>query len=149
MPAPTQTAADLARRQAELVAALVANGPAPPGFYPDRLAVARRALMRKRAGEVAAAWPLLAASFGRAWPDVCTSAFGDRPPAGALREGWDLACDLRRRGELGDPATVELAEREVALHRSDGRRRRLPAVRRCAGGVVVQVGGRVHHIGVR
>ena len=51
-------------------------------------------------------------------------------------------------GELGDAATVELAEREVTLHR-DGRRRRLPACRRCASGVVVQLGGRVYHVGVR
>ena len=56
-----------------------------------------------------------------------------RAPAGALRDGWDLARELHRRGELGDAAAVELAEREVTLHR-DGRRRRLPAVRRCADG---------------
>lgn len=48
----------------------------------------------------------------------------------------------------GDAATVELAEREVSLHR-DGRRRLLPAGRRCASGVVVQLGGRVYHVGVR
>ena len=51
-------------------------------------------------------------------------------------------------GELGDAATVELAEREVTLHR-DGRRRRLPAGRRYASGVVVQLGRRVYHVGVR
>ena len=71
-----------------------------------------------------------------------------RAPAGALRDGWDLARELHRRGELSDAAAVELAEREVTLHR-DGRRRRLPAGRRCASGVVVQLGRRVYHVGVR
>ena len=141
-------AAALAARQAELVAALVAGGPVPSGFDPGRLAVARRALLRKRAGEAAALWPLLAASLGSAWPEVFTASVAGRAPAGALRDGWDLARELHRRGELGDAAAVELAEREVTLHR-DGRRRRLPAGRRCASGVVVQLGGRVYHVGVR
>jgi len=67
---------------------------------------------------------------------------------GLARDGWDLARELHRRGELGDAASVELAEREVTLHR-DGRRRRLPTGRRCASRVVVQLGGRVYHVGVR
>jgi len=60
------TTAGLAARQAELVAALVAGGPVSSGFDPGRLAVTRRAMLRKRAGEAAAAWPLLAASLGSA-----------------------------------------------------------------------------------
>ena len=47
---PPDPAAGLAARQEELVAALVAGGPVPSGFDPGRLAVARRALLRKRAG---------------------------------------------------------------------------------------------------
>jgi hypothetical protein len=120
----------------------------PSGFDPGRLAVARRALLRKRAGEAAAVWPLLAASLGPAWPEAFTASVAGRAPAGALHDGWDLARELHRRGELGDAAAVELAEREVTLHR-DGRRRRLPAGRRCASGVAVQLGGRVYHVGVR
>jgi Protein of unknown function (DUF692) len=139
-------AAGTAARQAELVAALVAGGPVPSGFDPDRLAVARRALLRKRAGEAAALWPLLAASLGSAWPEVFTASVAACAPAGALCDGWDLARELHRRGELGDAAAVELAECEVTLHR-DGRQ--LPAGRRCASGVVVQLGGRVYHVGVR
>ena len=137
--------ADLAARQAELVAALVAGAPDPADFDPDRLAVVRRALMRKRAGEMAAAWPLLAASLGPRWDDTVGAHVAGRAPAGALRDGWDLARDLGRRGGLSDAAAVELAEREATLHR-DGRPRRLPSVRRCPGGAVVQVGGRVHHL---
>jgi hypothetical protein len=140
--------ATLANRQAELVATLVAGGPEPSGFDPGRLAVARRALLRKRAGEAAALWPLLAASLGPAWPEAFIASVAGRAPAGALRDGWDLARELHRRGELGDAASVELAEREVTLHR-DGRRRRLPTGRRCASRVVVQLRGRVYHVGVR
>jgi hypothetical protein len=142
-------AAGLAARQAELVAALVAGGPVPSGFDPGLLAVTRRALLRKRAGEAAAVWPLLAVSLGPAWSEAFSASVATRPPAGALREGWDLALELHRRGELGDAAAVELAEREVTLHRADGRRRRLPAVRRCVGGVIGQLGGRLYHDGVR
>ena len=141
-------AAGLAARQAELVAALVAGGPVPSGFDPARLGVVRRALLRKRAGEAAAVWPLVAVSLGPAWLEAFTASVAGRAPAGALRDGWDLAGELHRRGELGDAATVELAEREVAL-RQDGRRRRPPAGRRRASGVVVQLAGRVYHVGVR
>ena len=140
---------DLAARQAELVAALVASGPLPSGFDPDRLAVARRALLRKRAGEAATVWPLLAASLGQAWPDAFAASVAGRVPLGALRDGWDLARELRRRGELGVLAAVELAEREVSLRHRDGRPRRLPAIRRRPDGAVVQIGGRVHHLARR
>jgi pimeloyl-ACP methyl ester carboxylesterase len=146
---PTGAAADLAARQAELVAALVASGPLPSGFDPDRLAVARRALLRKRAGEAAAVWPLLAASLGQAWPDAFAASVAGRASLGALRDGWDLARELSRRGELGDTAAVELAEREVSLRHHDGRPRRLPAIRRRPDGAVVQIGGRVHHLARR
>ena len=47
--------AELAARQAALVAALVSGGEVPDGVDAGRLAVLRRALLRKRAGEVAAA----------------------------------------------------------------------------------------------
>jgi hypothetical protein len=66
-----------------------------------------------------------------------------------VRDGWDLARSLRKRGQLAEPAATELAEREVTLRvAADGglRRRRLPAVRRCGRGVVVQLRGRVFHL---
>jgi hypothetical protein len=59
--------AELATRQAALVASLVTGGEVPDGLDAARLAVARRALLRKRASEVAGAWPLLAASMGQGW----------------------------------------------------------------------------------
>lgn len=42
-----QTRAELAAAQAALVRALVADGPAPDGFDPERLAVQARVLLSK------------------------------------------------------------------------------------------------------
>jgi hypothetical protein len=109
----------LAARQAELVAALVAGGAVPPGFDSVRLDAARRALVRKRAGEAAKAWPLLAASCGADWPRVFAAHRADHEPVGALRDGWDVVRALHRRRELNAGAAAELAERESAF-RYDG-----------------------------
>jgi hypothetical protein len=144
------TGSDLAARQAALVAALVVGAPDPPGFDADRLAVARRALLRKRSAAAAAVWPLLAASLGPDWPAVFAASVQGRPPAGALVDGWELARALYWRREPGDTPAVELAEREVAL-RYDGIRpplpRRGPALRRVGRLVLLQLGGRVVRLG--
>jgi hypothetical protein len=136
----------LAARQAALVAALVTGGPVPEGVDVGHLAIARRALLRKRAREVAVVWPVLAVSVGQAWAASFATWAAVRPPAGSLRDGWDLARELAAAGALPAPALEELAEREVSW-RYDGcttpKRRRLPVVRRVPGGVVVQVAGRV------
>jgi hypothetical protein len=108
----------LAARQAALVAALVAGGPVPPGFDVSRIDATRRALLRKRAGEAAKHWPLLAATLGSEWPRVFAQTLDGREPGGALRDGWDVARALH--GELGPGAAAELAEREAVL-RYDGR----------------------------
>jgi hypothetical protein len=140
------TREDLAARQAALVAALVAGAPPPDGFDPARVRAAAQALLDKRAGEVAAAWPLLRTSFGSGWPAVFTAWAAGRPPNGALRDGWDFARETATAGRLGPLARAELAEREVRWRydgRSAPRRRRWPAYRRSADGPVVQVFGRV------
>ncbi|MGW1452351.1 hypothetical protein ACWCO3_29380, partial [Micromonospora sp. NPDC002411] len=87
--------AGLAERQAELVAALVAGGPPPAGFAPGPLAATRAALLRKRAGDVARHWPLLAAGLGVGWSTTFADWAARRPTAGSLRDGWDLARALR------------------------------------------------------
>jgi len=107
----------LAEQQEALVAALVAGGAVPEGFNPHLVLAASTALLRKRSGEVAAAWPLMAAAYGPAW----TSTFSDwargRPPNGSLRDGWDFA---RQAGSGLPPlAQRELAEREARM-RYDG-----------------------------
>ncbi|QDY11830.1 hypothetical protein FJK98_22910 [Micromonospora sp. HM134] len=136
----------MAARQAALVAALVAGAPLPAGFATDRVDAARRALLRKRAGEVARHWPLLAASLGDAWPATFADWAAGRPTAGSLRDGWDLARALRDRGALPPLGAEELAARE-AVHRYDGRnpprRRRSPALARSGDAVALQLAGRV------
>lgn len=134
---------DLAARQASLVAALTQGAPVPPGFDARLVDVARVALLRKRAGEVAKSWPLLAAGAGPGWPAAFAGWAAARPTQGSLRDGWDFARDA---AELPPGAREELAVRE-AVWRYDGRsaprRRRAPALRRAAGCVVVQFAGRV------
>ena len=103
--------ATLAERQAALVATLVAGAPDPPGFDPTRLAAARRALLRKRAGEAAKHWPVLAASLGPRWSAAFAAQHAGREPGGALRDGWDVARALR--AELTADAARELRDREA------------------------------------
>jgi hypothetical protein len=154
---------DLAARQRELIAALVAGGPVPTGVDRARFDAAERALRDKRAGEVAQAWPLLAAALDAS--DLDAAALNDaalstsdasdpgetfrtlftgwaraRPPRGALRDGWDFARELAAVSRLPEPAERELAARDVRS-RYDGRRdprpRRVPAVRRVSTGWLV------------
>ncbi|HEX5540477.1 MAG TPA: hypothetical protein VFX60_02770 [Micromonospora sp.] len=138
---------DLAARQADLVAALVADAPVPAGFDPLRVEAARAALLRKRAGGVLRHWPLLAAGLGDVWLSTFTEWARTRPPPGPLRDGWDLARSLAAAGTLPALAAEELAVREAGW-RYDGvgepRRRRLPALQRGGGAIVLQVAGRVH-----
>jgi hypothetical protein len=88
---------------------------------------------------------MLAASLGRDWQRAFAAWAAGRPPTGALREGWDFARTLIDPGF----AAEELAVRD-ALWVYDGtrapRRRRLPAVRRCRGIAIIQIGGRVRRI---
>jgi hypothetical protein len=110
----------LAERQAALVAALVAGGPAPAGFDDAGLDATRRALLRKRAGAAATTWPLLAHSLGERWYPTFARFRAGREPVGGLRDGWHVARALRDRDELPAMAAAELADREAEL-RYDGR----------------------------
>ena len=136
----------LAERQAALVEALTAGRAVPDGFDSFRFEAARRALLRKRSGEVARHWPMLAAGLGERWIAEFAGWAAARPTRGSLRDGWDLARDLAGRGELPSAAGAELAAREALLH-CDGakppRPRRVPGLRRAAGSVVLQTAGRV------
>jgi hypothetical protein len=136
----------LAERQAAVVAALVAGAPAPSGFDTHRVRATAAALLRKRAGEVGAGWPLLAASFGPSWHESFAGWAAGRPPGGAQRDGWDFARSLP---SLPPAAAEELALREATWH-YDGRRppvrRRLPAIRRAGRAALVQVAGRVWRV---
>ena len=99
----------LAAEQAALVRALVAGGPVPEGFDRDRVRATAAALARKRAREVARAWPVLAAD-GEAFTDRFVAYAAGRPPpaaGGALAEGLGFARDLARHRRLSGDARVE------------------------------------------
>ena len=67
-----------------------------------------------------------------------------RPPRGSLRDGWDFARELASLGSLPDLAIRELAARDVCDRydgRGEPRPRRLPAIRRVAGGWVLGLPG--------
>lgn len=103
----------LADEQRALLDALVAGGDIPSGFAAAGVRATRAALRRKRAGEVARTWPLLAASFGDGWTATFAGWAGGRPPQGSLRDGWDFARDTDRSA-LSPLAREELAGREAA-----------------------------------
>ncbi|WP_117210408.1 hypothetical protein [Allorhizocola rhizosphaerae] len=122
---------DLARRQAELVRALVAGGAAPEGFDAGRVAIARKALLRKRARNVRREWPCLAAQYGDGWEQVFSAWADGRPTQGALSDGYEFA----RANLPTDPgARVELMVYEA--------RSRAFAVRIGQRALVVAVRGR-------
>jgi hypothetical protein len=133
---------DLARRQAELVRALVAGTPTPEGFREPDVSATRTALLRKRAGEVARTWPALAAAVGRDWPQVFAGWADGRQPQGSLRDGWDYA----RAYPPAGAAALELAIRE-ATWAYDGssapRPRRGLTIRRVGRVLILRWRGRV------
>ena len=136
----------LAERQAALVAALTSGAAVPPGFDARLVEVARIALLRKRAVEVARQWPDLVHALGTGWWQQWSGWAASRPTRGSLRDGWDLARELAGRQALPAAAGPELAAREAAMSydgKTAPRRRRAPAVRAAAGSVAAQAAGRV------
>jgi hypothetical protein len=106
----------LAAGQAALVRALVGGGPVPGGFDPvpggfdpDRVRATSTALARKRAREVARAWPVLAAELGEEFTGRFLAFATGRPPArgGALADGLAFARALAGQGRLPGNARVE------------------------------------------
>jgi hypothetical protein len=100
----------LAAEQAALVRALVGGGPVPGGFDPGRVAATSEALGRKRAREVARAWPVLAADLGEDFTGRFLAEAAHRPPparGGALADGLAFARSLTRQGRLSPNARVE------------------------------------------
>jgi hypothetical protein len=78
-------------------------------------------LLRKRAGEVARRWPLLATGLGgERWPREFVAWARQRPTQGSLRDGWDFARFLAGRDELPPLGRAELRAVE-ARWRYDGR----------------------------
>ncbi|QFG25824.1 hypothetical protein [Actinomadura sp. WMMB 499] len=134
--------ADLAAAQEALVRAMTAGGPVPPGFDAGAVRAAARGILRKRAGEVAHAWPALAASYGTSWGEAFAAWAADRPTRGSARDGRDFA--RARRDELAPGAARELALAEArwSYGREGAPRRRAAGIRRMPGGLAVAVLGR-------
>jgi hypothetical protein len=133
----------LARRQEELVRALVAGAAVPVGFDTGAVAATQTALLRKRAEDVARTWPRLAASAGPGqWIRMFSAWAAGRAPQGSLRDGWDFARAVPPRDAA---ARRELALREL-LWAYDGetapRPRRGPAARLHAGELLLRWRGR-------
>jgi hypothetical protein len=119
--------ARLAAEQAALVRALVDGGPVPGGFDPERVRATSAALARKRAREVARAWPGLAAELGPDFTQLFLGGAARRPPparGGALADGLAFADALAWQGRLPPTARVE---RLLARARLSTRRVRLAA----------------------
>jgi len=90
----------LQQQQEALVAALVLNAEAPPGFDSARVKVASRALLRKRAGEVGEAWPLFRHAMGERWlPEFRRWATG-RAKLSSFDDGFAFASHLRDGGQF-------------------------------------------------
>ncbi|KDN21066.1 hypothetical protein [Amycolatopsis rifamycinica] len=79
--------ADLARRQAELLAALLAGGPAPEGFDPARLRVEATVLRRKHGRVLAYQRPELVEALGERYGPLFAEFTAARPKKAAERSG--------------------------------------------------------------
>ncbi|NYI07947.1 hypothetical protein FHU37_004976 [Allostreptomyces psammosilenae] len=92
----------LAAAQAELLAALVAGGPAPAGFDPARLRTQAAALAAKRRRVARRVWPELAHALGDRFDPLFDdyAARHPRPAEGARADVRAFAADLRARGLL-------------------------------------------------
>ncbi len=129
----TEERARLAAAQAELVRALVADGPAPAGFDAARLALAARSLANKRRQEAAHAWPALARCLGDDFAERFSAfARATALPArgGPLADGRAFAATLPAR-LLDDEARLEVLTTDLPHRRArDGLvPRRGPALR--------------------
>ncbi|MDL4819907.1 hypothetical protein [Actinomadura opuntiae] len=139
--------AGLAAAQEALVRAMAAGGPVPGGFDADAVQAAAYGILLKRAGEVACAWPALAAAYGTSWKAEFAAWAAGRPTRGSFRDGWDFA-RAHRDGLAGDAAReLALAEISWAYDGASAPRPRRAALRRVPGGVAVRFRGRVRTLG--
>jgi len=119
---------DLARRQAEVVSALVGEEAPPAGFDAARLRLAAAGLREKRAHAIARAWPRLARALGPDFADAVerhVRRLPSAPPSGPLGDGRALARSLAAEGRLPWEGRVELLSAELR-HRWPADGRRLP-----------------------
>ncbi|GAB3142303.1 hypothetical protein GCM10027258_26940 [Amycolatopsis stemonae] len=97
---------ELARRQAELLQALLADGPAPAGFDASRLRVEANVLRRKHGKVLAYQRPELAEALGERFGPLFTAFNAARPKRDTERSGAyadEFVTWLVARGHLPKP----------------------------------------------
>lgn len=129
--------ARLARRQAELLSAVLGQNTDLPGFDTRQVRTAAASLQGKRVRAIARAWPRLAAALG---PDfgcqvgLHVDEHPSPPAGGALSDGQAFARDLAARACLPWEGRLELLAVELRWRfAEDGRRRQ----RRFGAGLAV------------
>jgi len=106
----------LAATQAELVRALVAQGPIPTGFDQSRIRATARSLVNKRRQALEHAWPKLVRGMGDPFVErFCTFAAEHPLPASAstLADGRAYLAWLDRQHPLNDLLRVEAMSFDV------------------------------------
>ncbi|QFZ17624.1 hypothetical protein [Saccharothrix syringae] len=96
----------LAAAQEDLLNALLADGPVPDGFDPERVRVERRALLNKRRAIVASLRPEVAAELGERFRPLFDEYASSRPRRVGTRFREDAAAFAEwatARGELAAP----------------------------------------------
>jgi len=91
---------NLARRQKELIRALVAGDPLPPGFDSATIDATRTALLRKRAAEIAARYPAVPSALGERYDELFDRWASDRPKTSTAADAKAFYEAVRRAGEL-------------------------------------------------
>ncbi len=91
---------NLARRQKELIRALVAGDPLPPGFDSATIDATRTALLRKRAAEIAARYPAVPSALGERYDELFDRWASDRPKTSTAADAKAFYEAMRRAGEL-------------------------------------------------
>nr|BFE83587.1 hypothetical protein GCM10020093_061880 [Planobispora longispora] len=104
-PAAPEARDELARAQAELLAALVAGGETPAGFDEERLRIQASSLIAKRRGQVARLRPDLVRALGGDFAaEFAAYARGGPSLPGSRADARDFAEGLRAAGRIpGDP----------------------------------------------
>lgn len=103
--------AELARRQAELVRALVIGAPTPEGFDAGRLRIAADALLRKRAGEAARHVPGVRADLGPRFVELFLEWARGRQRFGSAAEASEFVAFLVEAGHWEPPPPQEQRSR--------------------------------------
>lgn len=104
--------AELAAAQLALAKALLDDGPVPPGFDAERVALLKGTLSHKRARSAGQAWPSLQRLLGIHFAAQFAEVVAPTPLAkehGPLLDGLRLAEKLERERRLDVPAAAALA----------------------------------------